>query len=209
MSPKDRESFLFTGIVETVGTVRSLEPRGATRRLTIALRLSQAADEVRVGESIAVNGVCLTVAALAGDVASFDVVPATLTRSNLGALRAGDEVNLERALAVGERLGGHFVQGHVDGVGRVEKIVSQPDARQLHINVPHELTRLMIPQGSIAVDGISLTIAGLHATGFYVAIVPHTWEVTNISRRKAGDAVNIEVDMLGKYVRRLLEEDKQ
>ena len=200
---------MFTGIVETVGTVRSLEPRGATRRLAIALRLSQAADEVRVGESIAVNGVCLTVAALAGDVASFDVVPETLSRSNLGALKAGDEVNLERALAVGGRLGGHFVQGHVDGVGRVEKIVSAPDARQLHVDAPPELTRLMIPQGSIAVDGISLTIAGLHATGFHVAIVPHTWDVTNVSRRKAGDAVNIEVDMLGKYVRRLLQEDKQ
>lgn len=200
---------MFTGIVETLGTIRSLEPRGATRRLAIALRLSQAADEVRVGESIAVNGVCLTVAALAGDVASFDVVPETLSRSNLGALKAGDEVNLERALAVGERLGGHFVQGHVDGVGRVEKIVFAPDARQLHVNAPRELTRLMIPQGSIAVDGISLTIAGLHATGFHVAIVPHTWDVTNVSRRKAGDAVNIEVDMLGKYVRRLLDENKQ
>jgi riboflavin synthase len=193
---------MFTGLVEHVGAVQGVTPQGAGKRLTLAL--GPLADGTRVGDSICINGVCLTVTELKGAAASFDAVAETLRRSNLGTLRTGDAVNLERALAVGDRLGGHFVQGHVDAAGRVARIATAALANEIHIAVDADIAAQMIPKGSIAIDGVSLTIAELQPAAFSVAVIPHTWQATTLSRRKVGDRVNLELDMIGKYVQRLL-----
>jgi riboflavin synthase len=195
---------MFTGIVEESGRVAAVQvtPEGA--RLAIVAPLVAAG--ARVGDSVAINGVCLTVTeVVAGEARlAFDAVPETLSRTNLGELRSGDRVNLERPLAVGDRLGGHIVQGHVDGVGRIAALQPDGNATRVTITAPAALARYVVEKGSIAVDGISLTVAGLDGEQFWVAIIPHTWEVTNLSHRRVGDTVNLEVDILAKYVERLI-----
>jgi len=193
---------MFTGIVEEVGTVRSVEARGAARVLVVACDVVRA--DARVSESIAVNGVCLTVVEIGEDALGFDVIPETLSKTNIGGLVPGDAVNLERALRVGDRLGGHFVQGHVDGVGTVTDVAMDGAWYTVSVAAPEIVRRYLVPHGSITVDGVSLTVARLQPDGFAVALIPHTLENTSLGKRRAGDPVNLEADMLGKYVETLL-----
>ena len=178
------------------------EDGGAGRRLRITTTL---APELVPGDSVAVNGVCLTVTACAGDAMEADVGPETLRVTTLGGVGGGALVNLERSMRADGRFGGHFVQGHVDGVGTVEGIRVDGDARWLSIAVPADLGPLFIRKGSVAVDGISLTVADLRDGRIDVMIIPFTWGATNLPTRRAGDAVNLECDMIGKYVARALD----
>ncbi len=193
---------MFTGIVEKALPLMALAKRGAAARISLDLR--ELAEGVRLGDSIALNGVCLTVSGLSGAVAVFDAVEETLSRTTLGDLKAGDLVNVERSLRVGDRLGGHFVQGHVDGVGTVRRREQQGTQWLFRFTVPQDLTALMIPKGSIAVDGISLTLVEVGAGDFSVAVIPHTFSLTTLGRKDAGARVNVECDMIGRYVAKLL-----
>jgi len=195
------EQAMFTGIIEGTATVRELQRQDRGRRLWVA----GAPADLAPGHSVAINGVCLTVAARDGAAAGFDLAGETLARSNLGRLRGGDPVNYERALALGGRLDGHLVQGHVDGVALVRSFAPAADDWWLELEVPPELLAQCVLKGSIAVDGISLTIARLEATALACTIIPHTRRVTNLARRAAGEWVNLEADLIGKYVQRLLE----
>ena len=195
---------MFTGIIEHLGRVREASRRGGLTVLAVSVEPPFA--EVKVGESIAVDGVCLTVTALSGDGVSFEVVPATLARTTLSRRRPGDVVNLERSLRLGELVGGHLVLGHVDGVGRVTSLRPVGGEVEMEVEVPAELTRQMLPQGSVAVDGISLTLVTVEAGRFTVALIPHTREHTNLREKQVGDLVNIETDYLGKWVLRAMAE---
>lgn len=194
---------MFTGLVEALGTVRELSPSGAACDLLIAE--PELAPQLAIGDSIAVNGVCLTVIEVRGDVFRFEVGPETLRCTNLGELNPGDRVNLERAVAVGQRLGGHIVQGHVDGVGRIEKRERQENWEVVWFRCPAELTRQMVPKGSIAIDGISLTLVDVTEDSFSVALIPHTLDVTTLGFKQAGASVNLETDLIAKYVAKLVE----
>ncbi len=193
---------MFTGIIEAVGKVASIERGGSSVRLTVSA--GKVAEDVQLGDSVAINGVCLTVVHAAPPLLSFDAVPETLRRTSLGDLRGGSSVNLERALPVGGRLGGHVVQGHVDGTGRIASIRPVGDSWWIYVDVAPELMRYIVEKGSIALDGISLTVAESADRTVAVSIIPHTWENTTLSDKRAGDAVNIECDILGKYVEKLL-----
>ncbi len=194
---------MFTGIIEELGRVRSIDPHGDGASITI--EAGTVLSDATIGASIAVNGCCLTVTEFSADHWVADAVPETLDRTNLGLLVSGDRVNLERPLAVGGRYGGHVVQGHVDGVGTVVNIVELGDgSRRFTFAVPPELARYVVEKGSIALDGISLTVASVDATRLDVAVIPHTWAVTTLGQRQVGDTVNVETDILGKYVERLL-----
>ena len=196
---------MFTGLVEGLGSVSRSEASGSGRRLVISPPAEmQAGGRPALGDSIAVNGCCLTIVDLAEGDWSFDVGEESLNRTNLGALAVGDSVNLERALAVGARLGGHFVQGHIDGRGSVLSI--QPDGEWITMRfaLPTNLSRYLVEKGSIAIDGISLTVVEALNDQFSVMLIPHTLSATTLGRRKVGDVVNLEVDMLAKYVERLL-----
>ena len=194
---------MFTGIIEELGTVRSIEERGENARITIAAHV--VTKGTNHGDSIAVNGVCLTALDIQPDTFAADVSRETLSRSTLGRLQPGTPVNLERAVTPATRLGGHIVQGHVDGRGQFVGVEDHDESWTLRIAYPPELARYLVFKGSVAVEGISLTIAGLTDEYFEIAIIPKTWEVTNLSHLKPGDDVNIEVDVIGKYVERLLE----
>lgn len=194
---------MFTGIVEVVGEIVALEARGALTRVRI---LAPGVTEgVQVGDSIAVNGVCLTVTDLDGSHLAFDAVRETLDRTSLGHLAVGDSVNLERALQAGGRLDGHIVQGHVDGTGAVRELRRTGDDVRLEIACASDFAELLVEKGSVAIDGVSLTVVGVGDTGFDVALIPHTLEVTTLGGLHAGDPVNLEADVLGKYVKRYLE----
>jgi len=195
---------LFTGIVEELGEVVATEPMDQACRLTIEGAV--VAADADVGDSIAVNGVCLTVMALDAGTFSADVMNETLQRSSLGDLHAGSPVNLERAMTVGDRLGGHIVQGHVDGVGVVGARRSTPNWDLVTVGMPRELQRYVVEKGSITVDGVSLTVAELTEDGFVVSLIPTTLALTTLGTRDAGDRVNLEVDVIAKYVERLVGE---
>jgi len=195
---------MFTGLIESLGTVSRADSTGAGRRLIIR---DPVARELSIGESVAVNGACLTVVGIDGKEFAFDVGPETLLRTNLGALAAGDPVNLERSLRAGDRLGGHFVQGHIDAVGIIDARIRQGDWEDLRFRCPGELTRLMVPKGSIAVDGVSLTLVKVEAERFSVMLIPHTQSATTLGSKKVGDPVNLEADMLAKHVAKLLGHD--
>lgn len=193
---------MFTGLVEAVGMVRELSPRQGGCRLTVAEpRLAQ---DARLGESVAVNGACLTVIAKNPEDMAFDVGPETLARTNLGRLHNGDGVNLERSLRVGDRLGGHWVQGHVDGVANIARRERQNDWEFVWFDCPTTVTALMVPKGSIAVDGISLTLVEVTKAGFSVMLIPHTLANTTLGRKGVGAEVNIETDILAKHVQKLM-----
>ncbi|HLA10122.1 MAG TPA: riboflavin synthase [Pyrinomonadaceae bacterium] len=193
---------MFTGIIEELGRVRDVEPRGEDARIVIeAHTVTQGASE---GESIAVNGVCLTALDLKPDSFAADCSKETLERSTLGCLKPGAPVNLERAVTPTTRLGGHIVQGHVDARGRFLDVVEHGGSWTVRISYPRELARYFVFKGSVAVEGISLTIAGLTDEYFEIAVIPKTWEVTNFSQLRPGDEVNLEVDVIAKYVERML-----
>lgn len=193
---------MFTGIIEELGSVRSIEERGENARIVISANV--VTEGTNHGDSISVNGVCLTALDIHPDSFAADVSRETLLRSTLGRLRPGSPVNLERAVTPATRLGGHIVQGHVDACGRFTGVEDHGESWTVKIAYPKEIARYLVFKGSVAVEGISLTIAGLADDHFEVAIIPKTWEVTNLSRLKPGDEVNLEVDIIGKYVERLL-----
>jgi riboflavin synthase len=194
---------MFTGIVEELGTVRATEWVGAVLRLEITTRVAREGSEV--GASVAVNGVCLTVVAAKPETLAFEVGPETLARTTLGHLAGGDAVNLERPLRFGAAVGGHLVLGHVDGIGTVEEVTRVESTARVRITLPGPLAPLLVPQGSVAVDGVSLTIAALQARAFEVMVIPHTLAVTTFGRLAPGQTVNLETDVIGKYLQRSLE----
>ena len=193
---------MFTGIIEELGSVRSVEERGENARIVIEARV--VTEGTNHGDSIAVNGVCLTALDIHDDSFAADVSRETLLRSTLGSLKPGTPVNLERAVTAATRLGGHIVQGHVDARGQFVSVQHHGDSWTVRIAYPPEIARYLVFKGSVAVEGISLTIADLAENYFEIAIIPKTWEVTNLSHLKPGDGVNLEVDVIGKYVERLL-----
>jgi len=194
---------MFTGIVEELGRVRAVTPAQGGARLEI--EAAAVLDDARIGDSIAVNGCCLTVVALGDGWWAADAVVETLRRTDLGVLAPGDPVNLERPVRLADRLGGHLVQGHVDGVGRVVARDAQPDGSELvRFSAPPDVARYVVHKGSITVDGVSLTVAAVHDDGFSVALIPHTLAVTTLGARRPGDPVNLEADVVAKYVERLL-----
>ena len=193
---------MFTGIIEAVGTIREWTPRGAGALAAIGAPPLVAA--LRAGDSIAVDGVCLTVTGLRGEVFTCDLSPETASRSTLGRLRVGTPVNLERPLRLGDRLGGHIVTGHVDGIGEIVQHLAQGEADLLRIRFPQDLGSLLAMKGSIAVDGISLTVAELSDQLFGVAVIPYTRQQTTLGSKRLGDPVNLETDILAKHVARLL-----
>jgi riboflavin synthase len=193
---------IFTGLIIEVGRVRRFDRRADGAYL--AIEASKVLEGTRLGDSISINGVDLTVIEIGSDFFSADASLETLKRSTLGEFRAGRRVNLERALAVGERLGGHMVQGHVDGTGELVRVKEEGNAYRMRFGFPLELGRYIAMKGSITVDGISLTVAGMGDDWFEVAIIPHTWRETSLSELNNGDRVNLEVDVLAKYVERLL-----
>jgi riboflavin synthase len=193
---------VFTGIIEELGRIASLEKLKQGMRLNIAC--STVVSDAKDGDSIAVNGVCLTALNTKSDSFSADVSPETLDRSTLGALNVGSPINLERAVTPSTRLGGHIVQGHVDGRGAFLGAKDEGDFWTVTIGYPRELTRYFVEKGSVAVEGISLTIAALRDDAFDIAIIPKTWAVTNLSSLKPGDAVNLEADVIAKYVERIM-----
>jgi len=193
---------LFTGLIEAVGKVVEVSPgRGSSR---IAISSSLPVAEIRDGESISVGGVCLTVSHRRRDRFFADVVAETLSRSTLGKLRPGARVNLERSMQVGDRLGGHFVSGHVDATVEVKRFQKRGNDCRLRLGLPAGLARYVAPKGSVALDGVSLTVASLEASDFEVALVPHTLEQTTLGVLRAGDKLNLEVDLLARYLERLL-----
>jgi riboflavin synthase len=189
---------VFTGIVREVGRVEAVEERGESVRLVV--RAPETAAAAAVGDSVSLAGVCLTAVEVAEGTVAFDAVPETLRRSTLGRLETGGGVNVEPALRAGDPLGGHIVQGHVDGVGRIRRV----DDEGIEVESTQDVLRYCVEKGSIAVEGVSLTIAGLAESSFTVALIPHTREVTTLGQLAEGDDVNIEVDVVAKYVERLV-----
>jgi riboflavin synthase len=189
---------MFTGLVREVGTVASM----VNGRLTISA--PETSQGVQLGDSVAIDGVCLTVVACVDSSLSFDAVPETLARTALGTLDKGSRVNLEPALRAGDALGGHYVQGHVDGVGAVQHVVPEGEGRRVRFEAPAELLRYIVEKGSIAVQGTSLTVAAVDDTGFEVALIPHTLQATTLGELEPDQHVNLETDVLAKYVEKLL-----
>jgi riboflavin synthase len=192
---------MFTGIVEALGTLVEVKPIAASYRLRVQTAL---ASEMKLGDSLAVNGVCLTVILRDGDEVHADVGPETARVTNLGNLQRGQRVNLERPMRLDGRLGGHIVLGHVDGIGIVDDVRRDSDSHWLTVTFPLALATLFIRKGSVAVDGISLTVAEAKGNWFRIWIIPHTHQVTNLRAKRPGDLVNLEADILGKYVAKLL-----
>jgi len=197
---------MFTGIVEHVGSIVGVEALADLSRLKIDL--GPIAEGVALGDSIAVAGCCLTVTAIEGNILSFDAIQETLDKTRVGGLREGDAVNLERAMGAGGRFDGHIVQGHVDGCGQVrrfDKAGESGNEVELHIVCEKELAGQLVDKGSVTIDGVSLTVVAVVEDGFHVALIPHTLEVTTLSELSAGDDVNLEVDVFGKYVKQYLD----
>lgn len=192
---------MFTGIIEEIGTVRRIEHGAKGARLTIQAKT--VLEDTRIGDSIATNGVCLTVVSMTGDSFSADVMAESLRRSSLGTLQGGSSVNLERAMAANGRFGGHIVSGHIDGTGTIASQKREDNAVWVKIKTPAPLLRYIVEKGSIAIDGVSLTVAAVTDTDFSVSIIPHTGAQTILLGKKPGDLVNLECDVIGKYVEKL------
>lgn len=193
---------MFTGIIEEIGTVRRIERGAVGARLTIAAKA--VLEGTKLGDSIATNGVCLTVVAMTADSFSADVMAESLRRSSLGALQSGSPVNLERAMPLNGRFGGHIVSGHIDGTGTIASQKREDNAVWVTVNTSAPLLRYIVEKGSIAIDGVSLTVATVDETGFSVSIIPHTGTQTILLDKKPGETVNLECDVIGKYVEKLL-----
>lgn len=194
---------MFTGIIEEIGTVRRLQHSTRSCQLTVAATV--VLQNTKIGDSIAVNGVCLTVTDLQADAFTADVMPETLRRSSLGVLRNGSTVNLERAMAANGRFGGHIVSGHIDGTGQIASKVPEGNAQIVTISAAPSLLRYIVEKGSIAIDGISLTVAKVTNNSFSVSLIPHTGTCTTLLSKRAGEPVNLETDVIGKYVEKLMQ----
>jgi len=194
---------MFTGLVEEIGQIAAVESLGASRRFTI--RAEKILDDAKIDDSICVSGVCLTVVARAANTFQVQAVDETLRKTALGNLRQNDRVNLERALRPTDRLGGHFVQGHVDGIAPIVDLIPQAAGQLLVVELSQDLWRYVIPHGSITLDGVSLTVARLEEPRITLALIPHTLAQTTLGERRRGDCLNVETDLLGKYVERLLQ----
>jgi len=194
---------MFTGLVEEIGRLKHIDSNRGARRFIIAA--DKIMDGLKIDDSVAVNGTCLTVTAVEHDFFTVEAVQETLEKTTLAMLKTNTNVNLERALRAEDRLGGHFVQGHIDGVGKVEAWQEQHGGRKIKIQIPRQLSKYLIPKGSVAINGCSLTIAQIDRTNIQIALIPHTLEMTTLGELSIGDHVNIEVDMLGKYIYKYLE----
>ena len=194
---------MFTGIIEEMGTGRRLNQ--SPNRCELELSASKVLEGTQIGDSIAVNGVCLTVIRLGEEHFTADVMPETLRRSNLGQLKPGSKVNLERAMAANGRFGGHIVAGHIDGTGKILAMQPEGNAVLVTISATPELLRYVVEKGSIAIDGISLTVAKVSHTDFTVSLIPHTGEETTLLKHRPGEIVNLETDIIGKYVEKLMQ----
>ncbi len=193
---------MFTGLVEEVGTVRQMRPRGEGATLTVSA--SSVLEGLEIGESISIAGACQTVVSVEADGFTVEVVRETLRRTRFGSWKPGDRVNLERAMRPSDRLGGHIVQGHVDGVISLRSITPLPGSRRLSLELPPEGRPFVVEKGSVALDGISLTVAGVGENFFEVEIIPHTWENTTLRHLRPGDGVHVEWDLIAKYVRNMM-----
>lgn len=193
---------MFTGIIEETGKVEAVAKGSNSAVITIAA--DKVLEDTKIGDSIAVNGVCLTVTSISGRKFNADVMAETLRRSSLGSLKHGSKVNLERAMAANGRFGGHIVSGHIDGVGVISSFEKEDNAVWVEIETPAKILRYIVEKGSITIDGISLTVAKLTDSGFAVSVIPHTGEETTLLNRNPGDIVNLENDIVGKYVERLM-----
>ena len=190
---------MFTGIIEEIGTVKKISLSGS-----LEIGAKKVLEGTKIGDSIAVNGVCLTVTSLSSSTFTADIMAETVRRSSLGSLSSGSGVNLERAMAADGRFGGHLVSGHIDGTGKIARLQKEENAVWVHISAGKEILALIVEKGSIAIDGISLTVASVSDSEFAVSIIPHTASETTLLSKKAGDIVNLENDIVGKYVQKLL-----
>ena len=193
---------MFTGIIEEIGTVKKISLAGKSGSLEIGAK--KVLEGTKIGDSIAVNGVCLTVTSLSSATFTADIMAETVRRSSLGSLSSGSGVNLERAMAADGRFGGHIVSGHIDGTGKIARLQKEENAVWVHISAGKEILALIVEKGSIAIDGISITVASVSDSEFAVSIIPHTASETTLLSKKAGDIVNLENDIVGKYVQKLL-----
>jgi len=199
---------MFTGLIEEIGKVHSVATSTKSARITIDAK--KVLEDVKLGDSICTNGVCLTVTSFDSGKFTVDVMAETMRRSNLKDLYLGAEVNLERALRVGDRLGGHMVSGHIDGVGQIKNYFQEDNAVWVTIEASREVLKYIVEKGSIAIDGVSLTVAYVDESSFKVSIIPHTKDITTLLKKKIGDTVNLECDVIGKYIEKFLnfKEDK-
>ena len=192
---------MFTGIIEGLGNIVRFEKKTSNRSAAkMKIKLGKIAKGLKIGDSVSINGVCLTAINISKDIAEFEMIGETIKKTNLGTLKNGNKVNIERSLKVGQRLEGHFVLGHVDGVGIISRIEKQPNQIKIWIKISKELSKYIIKKGSVTVDGISLTVVDVLKDNFSVSIIPHTMKITNLSYKNTGDKVNIETDILGKYI---------
>lgn len=195
---------MFTGIIEEIGTIKGI--RRGNRSVVVEIGAAKVLEDTKVGDSIATNGVCLTVTAMGNGGFTADVMPETMERSNLGGLKPGERVNLERALCLNSRLGGHMVAGHIDGTGRITDRVKDENAVWLTVRTTPEILRYVVEKGSVAIDGVSLTVAYVDEAVFKVSVIPHTQEETTLTGKRVGDVVNLENDMIVKYVEKLMKQ---
>lgn len=194
---------MFAGIVERLVAVKGIEPNGDGKKLHVEVG-KDVAEDTRTGDSISINGTCLTVIETGGSIATFELMPETLSRTNLGLLKRGDKVNIERSMKMSDRNHGHFVMGHVDGIGKVSKKEDFGRFSKVWVSCEKKLTGYIAEKGSVAVDGISLTVVDVGKNKFSVALIPHTLEITTLGFKDKGDLVNIEIDMLARYVKNIL-----
>ncbi len=194
---------MFTGIIEECGTVKSIEKKANSARITILAKT--VLDHTQIGQSIAVNGICLTVTSCSGDSFTADVMPETMNRSSLSILKTGSKVNLERAMLANGRLDGHIVSGHIDGIGKIVNIKPDENAFRIRISADPHILEQIVEKGSITIDGISLTVSAVDDNSFEVSIIPHTAKITTLYNKKVNDPVNLETDLIGKYVFRFLQ----
>ena len=191
---------MFTGIIQGTGKVKEFSKSASRSAVIMKVDLGAHSKGLKAGQSVSLNGACLTVTGMSKSVCTFEMIGETIKKTNLGSLDAGSMVNLERSMKAGDRIEGHFVLGHVDGVGTIKRIKSMPEEVQIIIDIPKKLSRYVVNKGSITIDGISLTVTAIKGTLVSASIIPHTINVTNLKTRKPGDRVNIETDILGKYI---------
>lgn len=197
---------MFTGIIEEIGTVKKIQ-KVSDQAVTMTISSSKILEDVGLGDSISVNGICLTVTHFTSDYFEVDAMPETIKATSLNSLKKGSSVNLERAMAANGRFGGHFVSGHIDATGKIVKKKKEQNAIYYDIEIPNDLTKYILPKGSITVDGTSLTIFGIQKSIFTISLIPHTAKETILGEKEEGDIVNIECDMLAKYVQKMLQND--